>query len=516
MGRTTILRAAVLVLIGVPADVNAQTDATGGVSVACKAECRSQVAAAEVRRRTEQVLTTNQSTASGGATLTRVRGWNLIATTAVAIDHTPTQAGESRVAGENAGPARTARALAIVHIALFEAVNAVAGGYQSYLGLTPDPAASIDAAIAKAAHDALVGTYPTQRPFFDRLLAIDLGLIPSGSAKTRGIALGRRAAAAILAVREDDGSQHMEPLLGIDYTPPSGPGFWSQDPVSQLPIALSAYWSQVAPFVIESADQFRAPAPPDLASAEYAAAFGEVKRLGGCGTNPSACIGGSPTPTYRTRDQTMAGIYWAYDGTPGLGTPPRLYNQIALVIAANRGSTAIELARLLALVNVGLADAALSSWETKYHYVHWRPVTAIRAAAEDGNPATKPDPRYTPLGAPATNMIGEPNFTPPFPAYTSGHSVLGSTFFEILREFYGTDAIAFSFVSDELNGINRDNRGNRRPLVKRSFSSLSQAEDENGRSRIYLGIHWDYDRTVGQTQGRSVGAYVMANVFQPQ
>jgi hypothetical protein len=179
------------------------------------------------------------------------------------------------------------------------------------------------------------------------------------------------------------------------------------------------------------------------------------------------------------------------------------------------GSNAIQLARLLALVNVALADAALSSWESKYFHVHWRPVTAIRRADEDGNPATAHNPTYTPLGAPATNMRG-PNFTPPFPAYDSGHSVLGSTAFHTMRLFYGTDAIAFTMVSDEFNGINRDNQGNRRPFLPRSFSSLSQAEEENGQSRIYLGIHWAYDKTAGATQGRSVAEHVIANVFQPR
>jgi hypothetical protein len=513
-----------LMLVGfaLSSEARAQTSAGGSFSRTWGARYQSRVTTSELISRAEQevnaerlsgVMTLSASDTSD--TLTRVRVWNIIATAAVAVDHTPPSAGENRAFGEQLGPARSARALAIVHIALFEAANAVDGRYRSYLGLAPDSSASIDAAIGQAAHDTLVAMYPSLRSFFDKALAIDLSLIPDGTAKSRGITLGKRAASLILARRANDGSQHVEPRLGIEYTPPSGPGFWSQDPVSLIPIALGAFWSRVAPFVIQSATQFRVQAPPALNSSAYTAAFDEVKRLGGCGNSSSGCLGGFPTPTSRTSDQTIAGIYWGYDGTPGLGTPPRLYNQIVRQIAEAKGSNAIQLARLLALVNVAIADAALACWETKYFYVHWRPVTAIRRANEDGNPATAQNPTYTPLGAPATNTTG-PNFTPPFPAYTSGHASLGSATFHTLRLFYGTDAIPFTFVSDEFNGVNRDNRGNVRPRLPRSFNSLTQAEEENGQSRIYLGIHWAYDKTFGRTQGRNTAQFVISNAFQPR
>jgi hypothetical protein len=280
------------------------------------------------------------------------------------------------------------------------------------------------------------------------------------------------------------------------------------------PLALGALWRVVTPFVLTSASQFRAAPPPALTSPAYTAAFNEVKRLGGDGV---------VTPTERTAAQTIAGIYWAYDGTPSLGTPPRLYNQIAVLIATQMGTDVIDLARLLALLNVGMADAGLSAWDTKYQYDFWRPVTAIRESDPgtgptgkgDGNPSTIGDPNFTPLGAPASNLTG-PNFTPPFPAYTSGHATFGGTVFQILRRFYGTDAIAFTFVSDEFNGVTRDNRGNVRPRIPRPFSSLSQAEEENGQSRIYLGIHWAFDKTQGIIQGRNVANYVFANAFTPQ
>ena len=162
-------------------------------------------------------------------------------------------------------------------------------------------------------------------------------------------------------------------------------------------------------------------------------------------------------------------------------------------------------------------------WESKFYYDLWRPVTGIREADEgtgpsgdgDGNPATVGDPTFTPLGAPASNLAG-PNFTPPFPSYPSGHAGFGGALFETLRRFYRTDAIAFTFVSDELNGVTHDHDGSVRPLVPRSFTSLSQAEEENGQSRIYLGIHWAFDKTQGIAQGRRVADYVFDHALRPQ
>jgi hypothetical protein len=207
---------------------------------------------------------------------------------------------------------------------------------------------------------------------------------------------------------------------------------------------------------------------------------------------------------------------------PSLCAPPRLYNQIAVTIASARRSNVVELARLFALVNTAMADAGIAIWESKYYYQYWRPVTGIREADEetgptgagDGNAATAGDPTFMPLGAPASNLAG-PNFTPPFPAYPSGHAGFGGALFQVLREFYGTDRVAFTFVSDELNGTTLDANGTPRPLASRRFSSLSEAEEENGQSRIYLGIHWAFDKTAGIAQGRSVASYVVRNAFEP-
>jgi hypothetical protein len=301
--------------------------------------------------------------------------------------------------------------------------------------------------------------------------------------------------------------------MGIEYIAGDGPGEWRQDPISQIPIALGANWGRVRPFVLRSSSQFRVPPPPAMTSAAYTTAFNEVKRLGG--------LGGDVTPTDRTDEQTFIGIYWAYDGTPSLCAPPRLYNQLALTIAELKGTTGVDLARLLALINVAMSDAGVAIWESKFHYKFWRPITGIREADEgtgpsllgDGNPDTVGDPTFTPLGAPASNLSG-PDFTPPFPAYPSGHAGFGGALFEILRRFYGTDRIGFTFVSDEFNGetIGSDNMV--RPLRPRTFTSLSQAEEENGQSRIYLGIHWSFDKTQGIAQGRQVARYVYANAFQ--
>ncbi len=441
--------------------------------------------------------------------------WSQIAVDTSGIDHTPLQPGENRVFGEQYGPTRASRAMAIVHIAIFEAMNAMAGQYRSYVGLRPAPASSSKrAAVAQAAHDTLVALFPSQAPRLDDLLAQDLSaVLETDFQKERGIALGKRAAAAILALRSNDGSNRPEPTVGVDFITSDLPGKWRQDPISKLPRAIGAYWGEVTPFVMQSSSQFRAPEPPALTSEEYTQAFAEVKDVGGDGI---------VTPTSRTPEQTEIGLYWAYDGTPSLCAPPRMYNQMALHIAGQMGTSGLELARLLALAHTAMADAAIAVWESKFYYQVWRPVTGIRESdpgtgptgAGDGNPDTIGDPNWSPLGAPASNINHGINFTPPFPSYPSGHAGIGGAFFQILTRFYGTDNISFTFVSDELNGTTVDANGSVRPLVPRSFSSFSQAAEENGQSRIYLGIHWASDKTQGVIQGKKIGDYVYGNAFQ--
>jgi hypothetical protein len=446
--------------------------------------------------------------------LDAVRRWNEISLNASGLDHTPVAPGEQRVFGEQLGPCRASRAMAIVHIAMFDTINAVVGGYQGYTGIRASSGPiSLEAAVSQAARDTLAALFPSQAGSFDTLLAEDLNGLKNKIAKANGVALGQRAAVLILALRANDGSQTAEPRVGIDHLTSDLPGRWRQDPISLIPLALGGHWGACLPFALETSSQFRTPPLPALTSAAYAAAYQEVKRLGGDGV---------VTPTERTAEQTHIGIFWAYDGTPSLCAPPRLYNQITRRIADQRGTDGIELARLLALVHVAMAEAGLAVWESKYFYDFWRPITGIRESdvstgptgLGDGNAATVGDPTFSPLGAPASNLQG-PNFTPPFPAYPSGHAGFGGALFQTLRRFYGTDDIPFTFVSDEFNGVTKGNDGRVRPTISRSFSSLSQAEEENGQSRIYLGIHWSFDKTEGIVQGNRVADYVFENVFVP-
>jgi hypothetical protein len=450
-----------------------------------------------------------------------IRHWNSVAIDASGLDHTPVQPGETRLFGEQLGPHRASRAMAIVHIAIYDAVNAIDGSCKSYTGLpAASPGTSMECAIMQAAHDTLCALFPSQKNSFDPILTSELNAVKGGKDQiNKGIALGKASAAACLTLRANDNSNIAEPRLGTDpsinFVTSNDPGKWRQDPISQGPLALGAYWGQVKPFVLQSASQFRAPVPPALNSAEYAAAYNEAKNYGGDGII---------TPTLRTTEQTKIGTYWAYDGTPSLCAPPRLYNQLIMHIADQMGTSSnpMALCRLLAVANTAMADTAIAIWESKFFYQYWRPVTAIResdagtgpSGLGDGNDNTAEDLNFTPLGAPASNLNG-PNFTPPFPSYPSGHGGFGGALFEILRKFYGTDDVSFTFTSDEFNGITKDNGGNVRPLLPRSFCNFSQAEEENGQSRIYLGIHWAFDKTEAIIEGRRVADYVFANAFTP-
>jgi len=445
-----------------------------------------------------------------------VRHWTSIAMIAQGVDHTPVEAGENRVFGEQYGPHRSSRALAIVHLAMYEAVNAIDGRYASYAGISrSELPSSMQAAVSQAAHDTLAALYPSQASEFGTVLAKDLAQVPKGQEKVNGIDLGRQVAAAILTRRTEDGSTKPEPRVGVEFLTSAEPGKWRQDPISLMPLALGAYWGEVNPFVLLTVDQFRAPAPPSLSSPEYAVAYNEVKAFGG-----DAVI----TPTNRTLEQTKIAFSWSYDAVPVLGAPPRMYNDITMVIAHKMGTdtNVMELSRLLALVNVAMADAAIGAWESKFYFQFWRPVMGIREADEgtgrsglgDGNPSTIGDPTFTPLGSPATNITG-PNFTPPFPSYPSGHAGFGGAVFEMLRKFYGTDHIEFTFKSLVMNGKTVTPGGTVMHPEERSFSSLSQAEEQNGQSRIYLGVHWAFDKTEGIQLGHKVADYIYTHAFQP-
>ena len=432
-----------------------------------------------------------------------VLDWNAVALQAVADDHTPAVVASP----DQGGPTRTARSLAIVHAAIFDAANAIDGSYMPYLMVGHGPKmASVEAAIAQAAHDTLVALYPKQAARFHAELTSSLAQVPDGTAEKQGMKVGRQVAHAVLKARLHDGSE-----LDVIYSEEALPGVFETFPGE--PAALDPGWGEVTPFMMANVADFIAAPPPAMGSADYAAAYNEVKQYGGDGIT---------TPTSRSAEQTEAGIFWGYDGTPSLGTPPRLYNQIARTVAEQEGNSQLENARLFALVNLAMADAGVASWGTKYTYDVWRPIRGIRQLnsagvfMDDGNAATDADAGWTPLGAPYTNAPpGSSNFTPPFPAYTSGHATFGSALFRTLENFYGTDDIGFTIVSDEFNGVNRDVDGSIRPLRPRAFTSFSQAAEENGQSRIYLGIHWSFDKTAGMAQGGAIADYAFSHFLKP-
>jgi hypothetical protein len=433
----------------------------------------------------------------------RLAYWSEQAWRTIAIDHAPPPAGPT-IDSEQAGPTHSSRVMAIFHIAIHDALNAIYRRYPGYSGALPAFAdSSPDAAIAQAAHDSLAALYPRQAGRLDALLAADLARLPAGRSKMNGIDIGRRAASAILALRANDGADRLDPVVGENYPLYKEPGKWRPDPVSRIQTAFGAYWGQVKPFVLPSAAAFRPPAPPSLTSDAYTRAFNEVKQIGGAGP-----------ATKRTMEQTRIGVYWGYDSTAWIGTPLNLVNQIAVQVIRSRTSAPLEQARALALLNAAMADSVIVGWEAKYYYRFWRPVHGVREASPgtgptgkgDGNPDTQANPDWTPLGAPASNLVG-PDFTPPFPAYPSGHAVIGGALFQTLRKFYG-DKVPFTFLSDEWNGVTHDNEGWIRPKWPRSYGSFSQAEAEAGQSRIYLGVHWQFDKTAGLAVGHQIADYV--------
>jgi hypothetical protein len=432
--------------------------------------------------------------------------WNAIAIEAAKQDHALT------APGIQFGPTRTSRAMAIESIAVYDAVNAIDRSCAPFLvsDVHASAGASIEAAAVQAAHDTLSALYPyLKSSLFDPTLAADLAVIPPGLAR-QGVAVGQAVAQEVLADRANDSSQIDAVGQPINYVYGQMPGQWRADPIHPMP-PLTPDWGKVTPFAIKSATQFGAPLPPLITSKEYADAYKEVKAIGGDGVH---------TPTTRTDEQTIIGLFWGYDAQPGMCAPIRFYNQIAEVLSKQEGLTEIQNARFFALINVAMADAGITVWNDKYRYNFWRPVTAIRendpgtgpTGLGSGNPdlVGQGDPTWQPLGAPADNNNGI-NFTPPFPSYTSGHAGFGGTLFEMMKDYFGTDNIHFTIVSDEFNTITIDQNGHPRPLIPRSFDSFSQAAEENGQSRIYLGIHWKFDKVQGIKSGGEIADYVFSN-----
>jgi hypothetical protein len=387
---------------------------------------------------------------------------------------------------EAKSPTEASRSLAMVQTAVFDAVNAIDRRYSAFQYKAYAAAGtSKEAAIAQAAYDVVRQLYPAKQAFLDSQLSSRLALIAEGAGKSAGRALGSASASSMLRLRAGDGSDNATP-----HVPPPGPGHWRPTP-PDFSSAVTPKWGEVTPFTLQSPAQFRPNAPPALNSPEYTAAFNQVKALG------------SKASATRTADQTEIGVFWAYD-VGGVGPPPVLYNQIAAAIATQEGNSLVENARLFALINLAQADAGIATWEAKYIYDLWRPITAIREADTDGNPDTVADPNWQPLGAPGDGL--KDDFTPPFPAYTSGHAAFGAALFGVLEEFYGTDKIGFTIGSDEFDGV-------RRPKAERSYDSFSEASLENALSRLYLGVHWEFDSTVGMALGDNVAQWVFTNAL---
>jgi hypothetical protein len=391
----------------------------------------------------------------------------------------------------------------MVSAAVFDAFNSITHTHAPYLVEFNDyESASKTAAVSAAAHATLKALFPHQESRFDDAFEDALAVVPDGTAETRGVELGRKVADAILAARGDDGSDEPMP-----YTPVDEPGRHRADPENPNQGFLTPGWGDVDTFVIGDDEKFQVDPVPALGSLEYTLAYYQVAILGGDGVT---------TPTLRTAEQTEIGTFWAYDGSPALGTPPRLYNQIVQTIAVDQGNTPDENARLFALINLAMADAGIQCWDAKYDYDFWRPIVGIREGSADTNLLTIGVEDWTPLGAPLSNGTGK-NFTPNFPAYGSGHATFGAATLRAVGNFYGTSQIDFDFQSDEFNGSNFDvNATTPRPAVTRHYDNLNEAISENAISRIYLGIHWIFDASSGVKSGKAIADYVTTHALLPR
>jgi membrane-associated phospholipid phosphatase len=375
------------------------------------------------------------------------------------------------IRGAHMSPPEASRALAILHAAIYDAVNGITRSYAPYVIKSGAPSgASKEAAASAAAYYALSALFPSTQVSLDMLNANILSDVSDGPEKTSGMQWGKSVATEILGWRANDGSAY-------SLAPPesSSPAAWQLTPPFKK--YLLPQWGFVRPFAMTSSSQFRPPGPPALGSAKWAADYDEVKKLG------------AAVHSTRTAEQELIAQFWA-DGT-GTETPPGHWNSIAQAIAAAQGNTLEENARLFALLNIAMADAAISAWDAKYTYDFWRPVTAIRNGDADDNPKTPADPAWNSYLT-----------TPPFPDYISGHSTFSAAAAKILALFYGSDDIPFTTRSDSVPGATR------------SFPSFSAAAAEAAASRVYGGIHFRSASNDGLIAGARIGEWTFTHYMR--
>jgi hypothetical protein len=376
-------------------------------------------------------------------------------------------------------PAVAALSYAIVQGAVYDAVNAIDGGYQPYLSRpAANPWDSKEAATAAAAFNVLKWLFPGQLATLQATYDAYVAALPDqpAGAKVAGVAVGEAAAAAMIAARTNDGRGGGPGTL-FGTTPgvwrPTIP-FFMQDPAPWV--------GEVRPFLLPNAEMVRSDGPNALTSAAYAEDFNEIKRVG------------SINSTVRTADQTEAAIWWQMNGT--------FWNSVTRDISAGRGLDIVQDARLFAMEDLAAADGFIGCYKDKYYWKFWRPVTAIREADTDGNPATEADPNWTPLFDPATPQFGPPLSTPPFPDHPSAHSCASSAVVHSMQDFFGTDRIGFSAFSP-------------RTRTTRSFERLSDALKEVIDARVWGGIHFRTADNQGAVLGKKVAHWESKHYFQP-
>jgi hypothetical protein len=372
-----------------------------------------------------------------------------------------------------ADPMAASRVLAMVHLAMHDAVNAATPRYRGY-AFQPEAGGGsrpADAAVAAAvaAHDVLLALYPQQKALVGAARDATLLDAGPGAAVEEGKRLGAAAAAAMLARRADDGSKADEA-----YRPGTRPGEYRFTPGFEF--LAAPHWRAVKPFSMPSPDQFRVAPPPALESDAYAAAFDEVKRTGSKAAEAA-----------RSTDQTEYAAYWYEFSDIG-------WNRIARAVARHRPQDLWQRARSFALLNAAMADAYIAGWDSKMHHNFWRPVTAIRLAADDGNPRTVPDAGWTPLLP-----------TPPVQDHPSTHSALGAAAAVVLAHAFGSDRVPFTMASPSALPH----------APARSFESFSAAARENADSRVRAGIHFRFATEAGLKLGEQIGRQAVVRFLPP-